>query len=111
MISAFDLFKIGIGPSSSHTVGPMVAARRFKKALDSRAVRVRVELLDMCAKARPIDFRSATCQRNRIATTGGCGMWARPHSRCDVRLYRSRFARAWRASRQVEGEAPRQDNS
>src|ERR1700712_2129599 len=30
MISAFDLFKIGIGPSSSHTVGPMVAARRFR---------------------------------------------------------------------------------
>ncbi|EIB4128585.1 hypothetical protein K8X96_000411, partial [Salmonella enterica] len=23
MISAFDIFKIGIGPSSSHTVGPM----------------------------------------------------------------------------------------
>lgn len=28
-LSVFDLFKIGIGPSSSHTVGPMVAARRF----------------------------------------------------------------------------------
>lgn len=28
-ISAFDLFKIGIGPSSSHTVGPMVAANRY----------------------------------------------------------------------------------
>ncbi len=28
-VSTFDLFKIGIGPSSSHTVGPMVAARRF----------------------------------------------------------------------------------
>jgi L-serine dehydratase len=28
-ISAFDLFKIGIGPSSSHTVGPMRAARTF----------------------------------------------------------------------------------
>ena len=28
-ISAFDIFKIGIGPSSSHTVGPMRAARRF----------------------------------------------------------------------------------
>ncbi|MDC1051051.1 L-serine ammonia-lyase [Candidatus Marinimicrobia bacterium] len=28
-ISIFDLFKIGIGPSSSHTVGPMVAANRF----------------------------------------------------------------------------------
>ncbi|WP_334189796.1 L-serine ammonia-lyase [Noviherbaspirillum sp.] len=25
----FDLFKVGIGPSSSHTVGPMLAARRF----------------------------------------------------------------------------------
>jgi L-serine dehydratase len=28
-ISVFELFKIGVGPSSSHTVGPMVAARRF----------------------------------------------------------------------------------
>ncbi|MFM9935902.1 MAG: L-serine ammonia-lyase [Novosphingobium sp.] len=28
-VSTFELFKIGIGPSSSHTVGPMVAARRF----------------------------------------------------------------------------------
>ena len=33
-ISVFDLFKIGIGPSSSHTVGPMNAARLFVKALE-----------------------------------------------------------------------------
>ncbi|CDG40960.1 MULTISPECIES: L-serine ammonia-lyase [Asaia] len=33
MISLFDLFKIGIGPSSSHTVGPMRAAQRFIAAL------------------------------------------------------------------------------
>lgn len=32
MISVFDMFKVGIGPSSSHTVGPMRAARQF--ALD-----------------------------------------------------------------------------
>ncbi len=32
-ISVFDLFKIGIGPSSSHTVGPMRAARLFVLAL------------------------------------------------------------------------------
>ena len=32
-ISVFDLFKIGIGPSSSHTGGPMVAARRFARGL------------------------------------------------------------------------------
>jgi L-serine dehydratase len=29
MISIFDLFKVGVGPSSSHTVGPMVGANRF----------------------------------------------------------------------------------
>ena len=32
-LSVFDLFKIGIGPSSSHTVGPMRAARRFAEGL------------------------------------------------------------------------------
>ncbi len=34
-ISAFDLFKIGIGPSSSHTVGPMRAARLFVAGLQA----------------------------------------------------------------------------
>ncbi|MFI7278400.1 L-serine ammonia-lyase [Streptomyces sp. NPDC049879] len=34
-LSAFDLFSIGIGPSSSHTVGPMRAARRFARRLRS----------------------------------------------------------------------------
>lgn len=29
MISIFELFKVGVGPSSSHTVGPMIAAHRF----------------------------------------------------------------------------------
>ncbi|GGP26457.1 L-serine ammonia-lyase [Silvimonas amylolytica] len=32
-ISVFDLFKVGIGPSSSHTVGPMRAARQFVQRL------------------------------------------------------------------------------
>jgi L-serine dehydratase len=49
-VSVFDLFKIGIGPSSSHTVGPMRAAARFAtRWLDEpghldRVARVRVEL-------------------------------------------------------------------
>ncbi len=48
-VSAFDLFKIGIGPSSSHTVGPMRAARLFADRLASeglldRVARLRVEL-------------------------------------------------------------------
>ncbi|MET7708754.1 L-serine ammonia-lyase [Micromonospora sp. NPDC005413] len=33
MISVFDLFSVGIGPSSSHTVGPMRAARTFVAGL------------------------------------------------------------------------------
>ena len=33
MISVFELFKIGIGPSSSHTVGPMKAAAAFANGL------------------------------------------------------------------------------
>jgi L-serine dehydratase len=37
-LSVFDLFKIGIGPSSSHTVGPMRAAHRFLLELESRAL-------------------------------------------------------------------------
>ena len=49
MISAFDLFSIGIGPSSSHTVGPMRAAVRFARDLaasgaDQRTSKIRAEL-------------------------------------------------------------------
>jgi L-serine dehydratase len=29
VISIFDMFKVGIGPSSSHTVGPMKAGKQF----------------------------------------------------------------------------------
>ncbi|MDQ1737774.1 MAG: L-serine dehydratase [Pseudonocardiales bacterium] len=48
-ISVFDLFSIGIGPSSSHTVGPMRAARTFAVGLQQdglleKVTRVRVEL-------------------------------------------------------------------
>ncbi|WP_348945165.1 L-serine ammonia-lyase [Chitinibacter sp. FCG-7] len=38
MLSVFDLFKIGIGPSSSHTVGPMLASKAFADALVSDAL-------------------------------------------------------------------------
>jgi L-serine dehydratase len=49
MLSVFDIFKIGIGPSSSHTVGPMRAAGRFAEHLAAtgeleRTASVKVEL-------------------------------------------------------------------
>ena len=48
-VSVFDLFKIGIGPSSSHTVGPMRAARMFSSRLQhdgllERTARVKADL-------------------------------------------------------------------
>ncbi|MEV4515247.1 L-serine ammonia-lyase [Dactylosporangium sp. NPDC049525] len=44
-LSAFDLYSVGIGPSSSHTVGPMRAAHRFASTLDTVEVgRVKAEL-------------------------------------------------------------------
>ncbi len=39
-VSVFDLFKPGVGPSSSHTMGPMVAAQRFIAWLAGRRERV-----------------------------------------------------------------------
>jgi len=42
-ISVFDLFKIGIGPSSSHTVGPMRAAYRFVRNLDEEEALARTD--------------------------------------------------------------------
>ncbi|WP_372799777.1 L-serine ammonia-lyase [Paracoccus seriniphilus] len=38
-LSVFDLFKIGVGPSSSHTMGPMVAGARFLEALRQQPFR------------------------------------------------------------------------
>ena len=54
MISVFELFKIGIGPSSSHTVGPMKAAAAFVAGLAAaglldRVARVHVDLFGSLA--------------------------------------------------------------
>jgi L-serine dehydratase len=46
-ISVFDLFKIGIGPSSSHTVGPMRAAALFATALRERGLLAQVRRVEV----------------------------------------------------------------
>ena len=46
-VSVFDLFKIGIGPSSSHTVGPMRAARLFALRLEADGLLPRVARIDV----------------------------------------------------------------
>src|SRR5205085_3251342 len=37
-ISVFDMFKIGVGPSSSHTLGPWRAAQRFTRSLEEKNI-------------------------------------------------------------------------
>src|SRR6202034_4813668 len=59
-ISVFDLFKVGIGPSSSHTVGPMVAARMFAQGLRDEALLPQVQTV-------------------RVALYGSLGLTGRGH--------------------------------
>ena len=47
-ISVFDLFKVGIGPSSSHTVGPMKAARMFAEGLRDDGLMPQVQTVRVC---------------------------------------------------------------
>lgn len=54
-ISVFDIFKIGVGPSSSHTMGPWRATQRFLRAIDERVgltnvQRIQVDLFGSLAK-------------------------------------------------------------
>lgn len=56
-VSIFDIFKVGIGPSGSHTVGPMIAACHFNaKVVDEHPIpypfRSGDELLQMCKESR-----------------------------------------------------------
>ncbi|KAG8917233.1 hypothetical protein FRC00_013864 [Tulasnella sp. 408] len=53
VISAFDLFSIGVGPSSSHTVGPMRAAKIFVVDLEDLGLLEKVETLKITLYARP----------------------------------------------------------
>lgn len=46
-ISVFDMFKIGIGPSSSHTLGPWRAAQRFVEKLHEAQALPQVEQINI----------------------------------------------------------------
>ena len=78
-ISALQLFTIGIGPSSSHTVGPMRAGWMFVSALSkrgilSRTARLRIELHDLVWNgiyvpiADAVGFTSARLNRLQFLT-------------------------------------------
>src|SRR5262245_37969035 len=73
MVGVFDLFKIGVGPSSSHTMGPMTAACRFVSTLDQRGLLPRITRVAV----QLYGSRSPTGKGNATDTAillGLCGM-------------------------------------
>ena len=57
-LSVFDMFKVGIGPSSSHTMGPMVAAARFLNLDDFRAKACQQQgTIGACQRTGEVDHR------------------------------------------------------
>ena len=63
--STFDLFKIGVGPSSSHTMGPMTAACRFVETLREKG------LFDRVDRVGPARARSVNPGRIKYAGANG----------------------------------------
>jgi L-serine dehydratase len=92
-ISVFDIYKVGVGPSSSHTFGPTVAAQQFLKELETeklfdRTAKVQIELYASMALTgkghftdlasmlglegnEPATLDSATIPRNRSGSRLG----------------------------------------
>jgi len=75
-LSVFDVFKIGIGPSSSHTMGPMTAANRFleelKTADDPRARNARAAALSVSLHGS-LAFTGIGHGTDRAVILGLCG--------------------------------------
>jgi L-serine dehydratase len=108
MISTFELFKIGIGPSSSHTVGPMIAGRLFRDELAGMKlspVRITVEMFgslawtghghntDVAVCLGLLGERPATVEPDKVAdlfgavrAEGGLTLWPgqKPRTAFDV---------------------------
>ncbi len=90
-VSVFDLFKVGIGPSSSHTVGPMRAALMFAHGLERdgllpQVASVRVELygsLGATGKGHGTEIRTPSTPsspRYARAASSRCSARIRCHS-------------------------------
>lgn len=66
-VSVLEIFKVGIGPSSSHTVGPMRAARMFALALAEQGVLTSVGCVALAEEGRAesvdgVDLRLPDCR-------------------------------------------------
>ncbi len=73
MISVFDLFKIGVGPSSSHTVGPMKAAAAFAAGLAESGAIARVASVEVTLFGS-LAFTGRGHATDRAVVLGLCGL-------------------------------------
>ena len=105
-ISVFDLFKIGIGPSSSHTVGPMRAAAHVRRGrwpttgCSAEVAGVRVELFGSLGRDRA---RARQRQGGRARPVRGAARTGRPGRRPAAGRRRSRDDRPAAAARRAAG--------
>jgi len=47
MYSIFDIFKVSIGPSSSHTMGPMIAGKHFRDLIIKKSLQSEIDRIDI----------------------------------------------------------------
>ena len=73
MISVFDLFKIGVGPSSSHTMGPMKAAAAFAAGLAQSGAIARVASVEVTLFGS-LAFTGRGHATDRAVVLGLCGL-------------------------------------
>ena len=95
VVSVFGLFSIGIGPSSSHTVGPMRATRMFVKRLDGGG------LLPKVALVRAELFGSPGATRHGHGTPKAVLLGLEGHRPADIDVHG--WSRTWRASATAVG--------
>jgi L-serine dehydratase len=91
ILSVFDIFKIGIGPSSSHTVGPMRAANFLLAKLRKHG------LFDRAARIR-CDLYGSLGATGRGHSTDRAVIWGVSRASCprpSIRIRRRRCTTAW----------------
>ena len=102
-LSVFDMFKIGVGPSSSHTLGPWRAALAFLADLEAwprrrDLVSIRVDLFGSLAKTGRGHGTDLAVQAGLLGLDPvTCDLDGPPRAHCGHRA--DRLARAWGASR------------
>lgn len=83
-ISTLDLFKVGIGPSSSHTMGPMLAAHEFLGLINKLSLRPKVEYSLQCILKGSLAFTGKGHATDKAVLLGLFGYLPKQLSGVDI---------------------------